>query len=212
MKTAIKSQLIVFALLAGSFIVYEFSQPSLAQENSNSGRDQFPEKTWSNVEKPMNEKPVTQNQPSAGKDFKKPSADELKKILTPLQYEVTQEEGTERPFRNEYWDNKKAGIYVDIMSGEPLFSSTDKYDSQTGWPSFTKPITGGVLTEKKDRKLFMTRTEVRSRIADSHLGHVFDDGPAPTGKRYCINSAALRFIPVEDLEKENYGEYLGLFK
>ena len=136
----------------------------------------------------------------------------LRKRLTPLQFKVTQQEGTERSFDNEYWDSKKAGIYVDIVSGEPLFSSTDKYDSKTGWPSFTKPIADDVLVEKKDRKLFFTRTEVRSRIADSHLGHVFDDGPAPTGKRYCINSAALRFIPAEELEKENYGQFAKLFE
>jgi peptide methionine sulfoxide reductase msrA/msrB len=143
--------------------------------------------------------------------YVKPDPETLKEKLTSLQYEVTQEEGTERAFQNEYWDNKKLGIYVDIVSGEPLFSSTDKYDSGTGWPSFTKPIDNGALVEKQDRKLFMVRTEVRSRIANSHLGHVFDDGPDPTGKRYCINSASLRFVPVEDMEKENYGQYLHLF-
>lgn len=144
--------------------------------------------------------------------FKKPTEEELRNALTPLQYEVTQREGTEKPFANPYWDNKQAGIYVDVVSGEPLFSSLDKYDSGTGWPSFTKPIRKDKITTRVDHSFFSSRIEVRSRLADSHLGHVFDDGPRDAGgKRYCMNSAALRFIPVEKLEESGYGEFLNLF-
>ena len=145
-------------------------------------------------------------------EYKKPSDAELRERLTPEQFEVTQHEATERAFSNAYWDNKQAGIYVDVVSGEPLFSSLDKYDSGTGWPSFTRPLDTGNVVHREDRRLFMTRVEVRSAHGGSHLGHVFPDGPAPTGQRYCMNSAALRFIPAERLEAEGYGQYVALFQ
>jgi methionine-R-sulfoxide reductase len=144
--------------------------------------------------------------------FSKPTDTELKQKLTPMQYKVTQEEGTEPPFRNEYWDNHEAGIYVDIVSGEPLFSSLDKFESGTGWPSFTKPLVAENVKTKTDRKFFMTRTEARSAHGDSHLGHVFDDGPKPTGQRYCMNSASMRFIPASKLVAEGYGQFAKLFE
>ena len=152
---------------------------------------------------------VTQAQSGS---YRKPGDAELRHLLTPLQYDVTQKDATERPFQNEYWDNKQDGIYVDVVSGEPLFSSTDKFKSGTGWPSFTRPISKTAISEHEDTKFFMKRVELRSRMADSHLGHVFDDGPDPTGLRYCINSASLRFIPKENLEAEGYGKYLSLFE
>ena len=191
---------------------------------NGSGRTQFVENAWGKdlkvdyskyrgtMAKTMAKTEVKMDKAMTTTRYSKPSDTEIRKMLTDLQYKVTQKEGTEAPFNNEYWDNKKAGIYVDIVTGEPLFSSADKFKSGTGWPSFTRPISEAMVTTHTDRKFFMSRTEVRSKIGDSHLGHVFNDGPQPTGLRYCINSAALRFVPAEELSDKGYGEFTSLFK
>ena len=179
-----------------------------------SGRDGFIDDAWGDdrdYKPPKRHVAVSTKKMFDADSFEKPTNGELLKKLTEIQYDVTQNEGTERPFVNEYWDNKRDGIYVDIVSGEPLFSSLDKFKSGTGWPSFVRPLSDEFVLRHEDRKLFYTRVEVRSKLGDSHLGHVFDDGPEPTGQRYCVNSAALRFVPVKDLEAEGYGEYAEAF-
>lgn len=189
----------------------------------NSGRYQFIESVYGkDYELDFSQfKPAAEQnpeQPSGAKEgfnpeaFVKPQQDELKKLLSSIQYNVTQEDGTERPFNNAYWDNKEPGIYVDVVSGEPLFSSRDQYKSGTGWPSFTRPLDPAMVKEHEDRAFFMTRVEIRSSYADSHLGHVFDDGPAPTGKRYCMNSASMRFIPLAQMAEAGYGDFIDAVK
>ncbi len=194
MHKSLRSRIPLFATIITIFLAIAVVSISQQADETKAGRT----------------KPATKG--FAMTDFEKPSDEELRESLTPLQYAVTQKDGTEPSFQNEYWDNKSKGIYVDVVSGEPLFSSIDKYKSGTGWPSFTQPLEPDNVATKTDFKLILPRTEVRSKHAGSHLGHVFKDGPAPTGLRYCLNSASMRFVPVEKLEEEGYGQYVPLFE
>lgn len=192
----IRTLVLTALLLGGVLLVFFFADPGKSSARAEEGP--APQRSCASKE--------------AAERWQRPAQEEIKRLLTDEQYRVTQEDATEAPFRNAYWDNREPGIYVDVITGEPLFSSLDKFKSGTGWPSFHSPLEPDLIVEHTDYKLIFPRTEVRSRLGDSHLGHLFDDGPEPTGLRYCVNSAALRFVPVADLEKEGYGEYLALFK